>query len=90
MNKPTYCNVEDVYVASREIAEDLTKCGQVDAAREITETITNFWATSSEALGETRLTLLNLRSTVEKYSEAATLRLLDDAVKGADDLWHGR
>jgi hypothetical protein len=90
MSNPAYQNVEDVYKAARKIAEDLQKCGQADAAREITETIGNFWTTSSEALGETRLTLLHLRSIVKEHTGAETLRLLDEATNGADDLWHGR
>ena len=89
MSNPAYRNVENVYAAARKIADDLAKYGQEDAAREITTTINNFWTTSSEALGETRLTLLNLRPTVEKYAGAAVPRLLDEAAKDADDLWHG-
>ncbi len=90
MNNLTYRNVEDVFAAARKISDELSKCGQVEAAREITGTIESFWTTSSEALGETRLALLKIRPTVERYTESATLKLLDEVVKGADDLWHGR
>lgn len=90
MNSNSYRSVEDVYVAARTIAQALDMCGQTDAAREIMETITNFWSTSSEALGETRLTLLNFRHAVEMHAGSEMLKLLDEAAKGADDLWHGR
>ena len=90
MNSQIYCNVEDIYAAIRKISAALTQHEQLDAARELNETINNYWTTSSEALGETRLILLSVRPVVEKYLEAAMLRLLDEAARAANDLWHGK
>lgn len=69
----TFSSVEDVFSAARTIADDLSRCGQTDAAREIIETVICCWITSSEALGEMRLTLLKLRPTVKEYAKLTTL-----------------
>lgn len=84
-----YHNAEDVYAVARQIRDRLTEHGEKQAAAELDETMTCFWTTASEALGEMKLSLLAVRPTVEKVLDEATLRLLDSAVIGATKLWNG-
>ena len=85
-----YQIVESVYKTAREIRDQLAKVSEDDAAKKLSGTMNTFWTKSSEALGEIKLSLLAVRETVEQRLSVETLNLLDIAIKGADELWHGR
>ncbi len=80
-------NVNDVFAAAQQLRDRLMAQGESRAAKELDDTITCFWTTSSEALGEIKVTLLQVRSTVERTLDKESLALLDSAVNGAARLW---
>jgi uncharacterized protein YydD (DUF2326 family) len=82
-------SVENVYETARTIRDELAKANEIDAAKKLSEAMRCYWATSSEALGEIRSTLLEVRSTVNEHLRHDLLEMLDEALKGADDLWNG-
>ncbi len=84
-----YHNVEDVYVVVRQLRDKLLACGEEQAAKELDETMSSFWTTSSAALGEIKFILLKVRPIAEKVLDKETLGLLDSAIKGATKLWNG-
>jgi hypothetical protein len=86
VNYLQYNTVEDVCAAARQIRDCLSRQGEQQAAREIDETIGVFWTTSSEALGEIRLTLLGVREAAERINDRSILDLLDSAIEGARKL----
>ena len=85
-----YRSVESVYETARTIRDELARANEIDAAKKLSETMQCYWATSSEALGEIRSTLLEVRSTVNEHLRHDVLVMLDEALIGADDLWNGR
>jgi hypothetical protein len=84
-----YRNVQDVYASVRQIRDSFLSRGEVDAAKTLDETISSFWTTSSEALGETKLALLRVRPIAEKVLDNETLCLLDRVVDAITKLWKG-
>jgi hypothetical protein len=86
---PEYHSVEDVYAVARQLRDRLLELGEDRAAKELDDTMTSFWTTGSEALGEIKLSLLQVRPLVEKALGTDAVCLLDSAVNGATRLWNG-
>jgi signal transduction histidine kinase len=83
-----YNNVEDIFSVVRRLRDRLSENGEKEAAEAINETLTTFWTTASEALGEIKDTLLQVRPTVEKVLGLESTGLLDEVVSGATKLWN--
>lgn len=84
----TFKSVEDVYGVARLLRDRLAALGEDRAAKELDDTMANFWTTASEALGEIKLSLLQVRPVVEKALGTDDLKLLDSAVSGTTSLWN--
>ena len=89
MTTAEYRTVEDVCNVVRELRNRLAQHGEDQAAKELDDTITSFWTTSSEMIGEIKLSLLQVRPTVENKLGKDSLDLLDTVVVGATKLWNG-
>jgi hypothetical protein len=89
MIAPEYRTVEEVCDVVRQLRDRLLEHSEDQSAKELDDTLTSFWTTSSEMIGEIKLSLLQVRPTVEKELDKDSLELLDAAVIGATKLWNG-
>jgi hypothetical protein len=68
------------------LRDALLQQGEDSATKELDDTITSFWTTSSELLGEIKESLIQVRPIAERQLGEEFLTLLDNAVSGADRL----
>ena len=87
MNTTVLRSVEDLYDLARQLEKQLTLKGESASARALVETMETSWTTASEAIGELKLCLLEIRSAVSHSLGVEGLSLLDRAVDGATKLW---
>jgi len=82
-----YNSIKDLFVATRQLRDLLTERGEVQDAQELEDTVTNFWATGGEAIGELKLSLLKVRPIVEHKLAPEALKLWHEIFDGATRLW---
>ena len=89
MIAPEYRTVADVCDVVRQLRDRLLEHGEDQSAKELEDTLTWFWTTSSEMISEIIESLLQVRPTVERELDKDSLELLDAVVIGATRLWNG-
>ena len=83
-----YESVADIFEGITYLRDQLLQAGASDAAAELSEVITSSWATASEAVGESKLSLEKVRPEVDARVPQAS-GLLAELSAAAQRLWDG-
>ena len=83
-----FYNDREIFDFARKLRSDLENKGYQNEANELAEVLDTYWTTNSEALGEMRISLKNIRTTVDQVLGEDVLVLVDKAIEDIDDAFN--
>ena len=78
-------NEKEIFEFARRLRSAFEEKNCKHEARELSEVTDTFWTTTSEALGEMRVSLKRVRSKVESTFDRDMLAMVDKAIEQIDD-----